>query len=165
MSMASQISEGTISGFMCWQSQCRVPSCLHPLCQPLHMGSCTQVPPECWFVWGTWVHIPPWSPWRLSLRKVLLQSRCHQKPPWWKLHESAHDLQKGWILDELNLQYLKNWSEGEWKQTGELLTKWEHLFAHSDLDLQKTSLINHHINLTYRMPFKECYWLIQVGPA
>ena len=63
------------------------------------------------------------------------------------------------------VESLMNWTcrglrdgfEGEWKQ---LLTKWEHPFAHSDLDLGKMSLIKHHIELTERMSFKECYqWI------
>ena len=36
---------------------------------------------------------------------------------------SSHDSKKGVILDELDLQGLRNWSKGEWKQTGESLTK------------------------------------------
>ena len=39
----------------------------------------------------------------------------------------------------------------------ELLLKWEHLFAHNNLDLGKTALTKHKINLTDQMPFKECY--------
>ena len=39
----------------------------------------------------------------------------------------------------------------------ELLLKWEHLFLHSDLDLGKTALIKHKIQLTDQMPIKECY--------
>ena len=35
--------------------------------------------------------------------------------------------------------------------------KWEHLFAHSDLDLGKTALIKHKIQLTDQTPFKEHY--------
>ena len=42
------------------------------------------------------------------------------------------------------------------KQARELLVRWEHLFANSDLDLGKTSLIKHRIELTDWTPFKEC---------
>ena len=42
----------------------------------------------------------------------------------------------------------------------ELLLKWEHLFAHSDLDLGKIALIKHKIQLTDQMLFKEHYWCI-----
>ena len=52
-------------------------------------------------------------------------------------------LQKGWILEVLNLQGLKKWTKAEQEQARKLLLKWEHLFACSDLDLGKTSLIRH----------------------
>ena len=42
----------------------------------------------------------------------------------------------------------------------ELLLKWEHLFACSDLDLGKTALIKHKIELSDWMPFREHYWHI-----
>ena len=45
--------------------------------------------------------------------------------------------QKEWVLEAFDLQGLKEWSESEQKQARELLLKWEHLFAHSDLDLGK----------------------------
>ena len=48
--------------------------------------------------------------------------------------------QKGWNLEALNLQDLEEWPEGEQEQARELLLKWEYLFAHSNLDLGKTSL-------------------------
>ena len=43
------------------------------------------------------------------------------------------------------------------EQARELLLKWEHLFACSDLDQGKTSLIKHWIKFTDLSPFKECY--------
>ena len=46
------------------------------------------------------------------------------------------------------------------KQARELLLKWEHLFACSNLDLGKTALIKHKIEVTDWMPFIECYWCI-----
>ena len=43
---------------------------------------------------------------------------------------------------------------------GVILVKWEYQFACNDLDLGKMSLINHHIDLTDRIPFKEHYhWI------
>ena len=64
---------------------------------------------------------------------------------------------KGWVLEALDLQGLKEWPESEQKRARELLLKWEHLFAHSDLDLVKTALIKHKIRLTEQTPFKERY--------
>ena len=71
--------------------------------------------------------------------------------------ETNHPAQKGWVLEALDLQGLKEWPESEQKQARELLLKWEHLFTHSDLDLGKTSLTRHKITLTDQMPFKEHY--------
>ena len=69
--------------------------------------------------------------------------------------ETVNKASKGWVLEALDLQGLKEWPESEQKWTRELLLKWEHLFAHSNLDLGKTALIKHKIRLTEQMPFKE----------
>ena len=59
--------------------------------------------------------------------------------------ETKYSAKKGWVLEALDLQGLKEWPESEQKQAGELLLKWEHLFAHSNLDLGKTALTKHKI--------------------
>ena len=69
--------------------------------------------------------------------------------------ETVTKVPKGWVLEALDLQGLKEWPESEQKQARELLLKWEHLFAHSDLDLGTTALIKHKVRLTKQMPFKE----------
>ena len=69
--------------------------------------------------------------------------------------ETKYPAQKGWVLEALDLWGLKEWPESEQKQTRELLLKWEHLFAHSDLDLGKTALTKHKIKLTDQIPFME----------
>ena len=71
--------------------------------------------------------------------------------------ESSYKPQKGWVLEALDLQGLKEWPEAEQKQARELLLKWEHLFVCSDLDLGKTALIEHKLEVTEWMPFKEHY--------
>ena len=71
--------------------------------------------------------------------------------------ETAKIAPKGWVLEALDLQGLKEWPESEQKQARELLLKWEHLFAHSNLDLGKTVLIKHKIQLTEQTPYKERY--------
>ena len=60
-------------------------------------------------------------------------------------------------MEALDLQGLEQWPESEQKQASKLLLKWEHLFAHSDLDLGKTALIKQKIRLTEQTPFKEQY--------
>ena len=71
--------------------------------------------------------------------------------------ETNHPAQKGWVLEALNLQGLKEWPESEQKQARELLLKWEHLFTHSNLDPGKTALTKHKITSTNQTPFKEHY--------
>ena len=72
--------------------------------------------------------------------------------------ETKYPAQKGWVLEALDLQGLVEWPQSEQRQDRELLLKWEHLFAHSDLDLGKTALTKHKIKLTDQMPFnKEHY--------
>ena len=66
--------------------------------------------------------------------------------------ETNNQASKGWVLEALDLQGLTEWPESEQKRARELLFKWEHLFAHSDLDL-----IKHKIQLTDQTPFKEHY--------
>ena len=71
--------------------------------------------------------------------------------------ETNNQTSKGWVLEPLDLQGLTEWPESEQKQARELLLKLEHLFVHSDLDLGKTALIKHKIQLTDQTPFKEHY--------
>ena len=73
------------------------------------------------------------------------------------MDEAAHGPWKDWIMGQLNLQGLEKWPKEEQDQARKLLVKWEHLFACSNLDLRKTSLIKHQIKLTDWMPFKEHY--------
>ena len=67
--------------------------------------------------------------------------------------ESKNNPQKGWVLEALDLQGLGKWPKPEQEQARKLLLKWECLFAH--LDLGKTALIKHKIEVTDWMPFKE----------
>ena len=71
--------------------------------------------------------------------------------------ETNKQVSKEWVLEALDLQGLTEWPESEQNQARELLLKWEHLFAHSDLDLGKTALTKHKVQLTDQTPFKEHY--------
>ena len=68
--------------------------------------------------------------------------------------ETVAKTPKGWVLEALDLQGLKEWPESEQKQARELLLKREHLFARNNLDLGKTALIKHKIRLTEQTPFQ-----------
>ena len=71
--------------------------------------------------------------------------------------ETNNQASKVWVLEALDLQRLTEWPGSEQKWARELLFKWEHLFAHCDLDLGRTALIKHKIQLTDHMLFKEHY--------
>ena len=64
---------------------------------------------------------------------------------------------KGWLMEVLNLQGLGKWPEVEQEQARELLLKWKQLFSYTSLDLGRTALIKHQIEVTDWMPFKECH--------
>ena len=122
-------------------------------CGELHPGS-SQVP-ICLRNLSTQAIVIPA---KVVVRKVTL---ANQVPPvvlpMGALGEPTYGPWKGWILEELNLQGLEEYPKEEQDQARKLLVKQEHLFAHSDLDLGKTSLIKHQIELTDQMPFKEHY--------
>ena len=84
---------------------------------------------------------------------------ANQIPPVVHLTRTAEETvtkaSKGWVLEALDLQGLREWPESEQKWARELLLKWEHLYLHSNQDLGKTALIKHKIRLTEQMPFKE----------
>ena len=72
-------------------------------------------------------------------------------------NESKQKPQKGWVLEALDHQGLKAWPKSEHQQARELLLKWEHLFACSDLDHGKTALIKHKMEVMDQTPIKERY--------
>ena len=86
---------------------------------------------------------------------------ANQVPPVVLLRETSEESnsnpRKGWTLEALGLQGLGEWPKPKQEQDRELLLKWEHLFAHSDLDLGRTTLIKHKIEVTDQTPFKEHY--------
>ena len=71
--------------------------------------------------------------------------------------ETNNQESRRWVLEALELQGLTEWPESEQKQARGLLLKWEHLFVHNDLDLGKTALIKHKIQLIDQTPFKDHY--------
>ena len=58
------------------------------------------------------------------------------------------------LLDSIDLSHLKDLPE-ETAQLGNLFLKYENVFSLSDLDLGKTDLIKHRIELTDSVPFKQ----------
>ena len=97
----------------------------------------------------------------MSIKTVVSQAMpANQVPPvvlTGTSEESNSNPQKGWVLEALDLQGLRERPKSEQEQARELMLKWEHLFACSNLDLGKTALIKHKIEVTDWMPFKEHY--------
>ena len=61
------------------------------------------------------------------------------------------------LFEKLNLKGIEEWSETEQAEVHELMTKFQHLFALSDLELGCTLLVKHRINVNNPVPFKERY--------
>ena len=78
-------------------------------------------------------------------------------PPGRDLEGSTCNPQKGWNVEALDLQGLGEWPKTEQEQARELPLEWEHLFACSNLDLGRTTLIKHQIEVMDWTPFKEHY--------
>ena len=68
--------------------------------------------------------------------------------------------QNRWVFEALHHQGLRELPKPEQEQARELLLKWEHLFACSNLDLGKTALVKHNIEVTNWTPFKDHYQCI-----
>ena len=64
------------------------------------------------------------------------------------------------VLDETDLAGLEEWNRVEQKEAQELITGYASIFAMSDIDLGKTSLVKHSIKLTDNTLYKEWYWPI-----
>ena len=62
------------------------------------------------------------------------------------------------LLDKIDLTGLEEWSGHEQEDAWELITEDAGIFAMSNMDLGKTSLVKHSIRLTDNTLFKECYW-------
>ena len=61
------------------------------------------------------------------------------------------------LFEKLDLKGIEEWSETEQAEVHELMTKFQHLFALSDLELGCTSLVKNRINVNNPVPFKERY--------
>ena len=61
------------------------------------------------------------------------------------------------LLDKIDLTGLGKWSQNEHKEALELITEYAGIFAMSNMDLGRTSLVKHSIRPTDNTPFKEPY--------
>ena len=61
------------------------------------------------------------------------------------------------ILEKLDLEGIESWTEQQQYSVRKLLEEYQHLFALNLKDLGKTSLVQHKIQLSDKIPFKERY--------
>ena len=79
-----------------------------------------------------------------------------------KVHASENkqdSTEKGgaWVLDQLNLEGLDQWTDDQQKAAKELLVASADVFSKDDLDLGKCNILKHDIKITDPQPFKERY--------
>ena len=75
-----------------------------------------------------------------------------------KLNKQGSTGKEGaWVLDQLNLEGLDNWTKDQQRAAKELLVDSADVFSKDDLDLGKCNILKHDIKITDPHPFKERY--------
>ena len=99
------------------------------------------------------ITIPSWSVvgqlQQATIQKVQTSGKQNNKGPTGK--EGA------WVLDQLNLEGLDNWTEDQQRAAKELLIHSADVFSKDDLDLGKCNILKHDIKITDPQPLKERY--------
>ena len=62
-----------------------------------------------------------------------------------------------WILKLIDLSGLEKWSEDDRNAAIEMIKRNANIFSKNDMDMGRTNLVKHHIELTDAIPFKESY--------
>ena len=62
-----------------------------------------------------------------------------------------------WILDLIDLSGIKDWPDKLQQDAKEMLKRNAKVFSKDDMDMGRTNLVKHHIQLTDPAPFKEAY--------
>ena len=62
-----------------------------------------------------------------------------------------------WILKLIDLSGLEKWSEDDKNAAIKMIKRNANIFSKNDLDMGRTNLVKHHIELTDPIPFKESY--------
>ena len=95
----------------------------------------------------------------LSSRSITIQQVTIQK-----VQSSGKQNKQGptgregaWVLDQLNLEGLYNWTEDQQRVAKHLLVDSADVFSKDDLDLGKCNILKHDIKITDTQPFKERY--------
>ena len=70
---------------------------------------------------------------------------------------SSEEDDGSWILKPIDLSGLEKWSEDDKNAAIEMIKRNANIFSKNDMDMGRTNLIKHHIELTDPIPFKESY--------
>ena len=70
---------------------------------------------------------------------------------------SSEEDNGSWILKLINLSGLEKWSEDDKNAGIEMVKRNANIFSKNDMDMGRTNLVKHHIELTDPIPFKESY--------
>ena len=82
-----------------------------------------------------------------------------------KTQSKEHISNEGkWILEKLDLSGMYEWHQKHQAMVRDLMCSYSDIFSKHDLDMGKTDLIKHHIQLTDYNPFKESYRRIPPHP-
>ena len=86
-----------------------------------------------------------------------LQQATIQKVHASESKQGSTDKGGAWVLDQLNLEGLEQWTDDQQKAAKELLVASADVFSKDDLDLGKCNILKHDIKITDPQPFKERY--------
>ena len=70
---------------------------------------------------------------------------------------SSEEDDGSWILKLIDLSGLEKWSEDDKNAAIEMIKRNANIFSKNDMDMGRTNLVKHHIELTDPIPFKESY--------
>ena len=70
---------------------------------------------------------------------------------------SSEEDDGSWILKLIDLSGLEKWSEDDKNAAIEMIKRNANVFSKNDMDMGRTNLVKHHIELTDPIPFKESY--------
>ena len=70
---------------------------------------------------------------------------------------SSEEDDGSWILKLIDLSGLEKWSEDDKNAAIEMIKRNANVFSRNDMDMGRTNLVKHHIELTDPIPFKESY--------
>ena len=95
--------------------------------------------------------VPPVE--KLQMKENLLRNVVTKSPGSDRVQEEDDRFFQ--ILEKLDLEGIKSWTEQQQQSVRRLLREYQHLFALNLKELGKTSMVQHEIRLSDKTPFKE----------